>query len=138
MSSRLLFNIAGGIFLLIPAGHTQMYLEVLAPGLNAPGASPAVYASKVSWNQANGYFITSGNHIVFSDLCLGADYPAALLCFKWASQGIPEGLEKYIFGVLLATHCLTSLMYIRKSMPGPPLVYLSTSLLMGIAALKGK
>lgn len=63
--------------------------------------------------------------------------PPALLCFKWASQGVPEGFEKYIFRVLLATHCLTSLMYIRKGVSGPPLVYLSTSLLMGIAALKG-
>jgi len=121
MSSRVLFNIAGGIFLLLPAGHTQMYLAVLAPGLNALGASPAAYASKISWNQANGYFITS-----------------ALLCFKWASQGVAEGLEKYILGALMATHCLTSLMYIRKGVPGPPLLYLSASLLMGIAALKGE
>jgi ethanolamine transporter EutH len=60
MSSSALFRIAGGIFLLIPVGHTKMFLDVIAPGLEALGASPSAYASKVSWNQANGYFITSG------------------------------------------------------------------------------
>ena len=53
MSSSTLFKIAGGIFLLIPLGHTQMYLEVLAPGLKSLGASPAAYASNVSWSSAN-------------------------------------------------------------------------------------
>jgi hypothetical protein len=63
MSSSLLFNIAGGIFLVIPLGHAMMYLEVLAPGLKSLGASPSAYASKVSWIQANGYFITSGTRL---------------------------------------------------------------------------
>jgi hypothetical protein len=60
MSSSTLFKIAGGILLALPLGHTKMYLDVIAPGLGALGASGGAYASKVSWNQANGYFITSG------------------------------------------------------------------------------
>jgi hypothetical protein len=64
MSASTLFKIAGGIFLILPVGHTQMYLEVNAPGLKSLGASPAAYASKVSWTQANGYFITAGIHAV--------------------------------------------------------------------------
>jgi len=65
MSSSTLFKLAGGIFLLIPVGHTQMYLEILAPGLKSLGVSPSAYASKVSWNQANGYFITSGTSLPY-------------------------------------------------------------------------
>lgn len=139
MSASTLFKIAGGIFIIIPVGHVQMYLEVNAPGLKSLGASPAAYASKVSWNQANGYFITVGNYAMIEPWGKTLPLtPLALLCFKWAKEGISPGLERYIFGVLMATHCLTSLMYIRKGIPGPPLVYLSSSLLMGIAALKGQ
>jgi len=65
MSSSTLFKLAGGIFLLIPLGHTQMYLDVLVPGFKSLGASPSAYASKVSWNQANGYFITSGTSLPY-------------------------------------------------------------------------
>src|SRR3954469_19736411 len=60
MSSSSLLTLAGTIFLLIPLGHTKMYFDVLHPGLRALGAAPAAYASKVSWNQANGYFVASG------------------------------------------------------------------------------
>ncbi|PSS08967.1 hypothetical protein M430DRAFT_37111 [Amorphotheca resinae ATCC 22711] len=119
MSSSTLFNTAGAIFLLIPIGHIQMYFDVLSPGLQTLSDSPAAYASKVSWNQANGYFLTS-----------------ALLCFKWARHGVAAGLERYIFGLLMATHCVTGMMYARKGVPGPPLVYWSASLLMGIGRLR--
>jgi hypothetical protein len=61
MSAPLLFKIAGGIFCLIPVGHTQMANDIVWPGLKTLGAAPAAYSSKVSWTQANGYFITSGN-----------------------------------------------------------------------------
>jgi hypothetical protein len=61
---------------------------------------------------------------------------AALLCFKWASEGVPEGLERYILAVLIATQCLTSAAYVRKGVPGPPVAYLTISLLMGIAGFK--
>jgi hypothetical protein len=60
MSAPLLFKIAGGLFCLIPIGHTQMANDVIWPGLKTLGGAPAAYSSKVSWTQANGYFITSG------------------------------------------------------------------------------
>lgn len=60
MSSSTLFKIAGGLFLAFPLGHTQMYLNVLVPHLQPLAAIPGAYASKVSWIQANGYFITTG------------------------------------------------------------------------------
>jgi hypothetical protein len=66
MSSSTLFNTAGAIFLLIPIGHIQMYFDVLSPGLQTLSDSPAAYASKVSWNQANGYFLTSGTYLSLS------------------------------------------------------------------------
>ncbi|KIM98160.1 hypothetical protein OIDMADRAFT_182499 [Oidiodendron maius Zn] len=119
MSSSTLFKIAGGLFLALPLGHTQMYLDVLVPHLQPLGAIPGAYASKVSWTQANGYFITT-----------------ALLCFKWANGGVPDGVEKYILGVLIATQCLTAVAYLKKGIPGPSAAYLTTSLLMGIAAGK--
>ena len=61
---------------------------------------------------------------------------AALLCFKWANGGVPNGLEKYILGVLIATQCLAGVAYLKKGIPGPSAAYLATSLLMGIAAGK--
>ena len=60
MSSSTLFKIAGGIFAILPLGHTTFYRDLIVPGLKPSGASPGAYASKVSWNQANGYFITTG------------------------------------------------------------------------------
>jgi hypothetical protein len=58
----------------------------------------------------------------------------ALLCFKWANGGVPAGLERYIFGALIATHCLTAAAYAKKGVAGPPLAYLTASLLMAIGA----
>ena len=60
MSAPLLFQIAGGVFCLLPIGHTQMANDVVWPGLKALGGTKAAYSSKVSWTQANGYFIISG------------------------------------------------------------------------------
>jgi hypothetical protein len=60
MSSSNLFNIAGSIFAVLPVGHTIFYRDIIVPGLKPSGASEGAYASKVSWNQANGYFITTG------------------------------------------------------------------------------
>lgn len=62
---------------------------------------------------------------------------AALLCFKWASGGVPEGLERYILAALIATQCLTGAAYVKKGVPGPPAAYFTISLLMGIAGFKG-
>ena len=59
-NAPLLFKIAGSIFALLPVGHTKMAMDVLYPGLRALGDTPAAYSSKVSWTQANGYFITAG------------------------------------------------------------------------------
>lgn len=60
VSSATLFKVAGVIFLGLPIGHTQMYNDVLGPGLGPLGDTVAAYASKVSWNQANGYFLATG------------------------------------------------------------------------------
>jgi hypothetical protein len=60
----------------------------------------------------------------------------ALLCFKWANGGVPDGVEKYLLGVLLATQCLAAAAYVKKGILGPPAAYLLTSLLMGVAAWK--
>lgn len=61
----------------------------------------------------------------------------ALLCFKWASQGVPPGIERYILSVIIATQTLSALVYLKKGIPGPAALYFPCSLLMGIAALKG-
>lgn len=63
MSSATLFKIAAGIMAALPLGHTQMYFDTLAPHLQPLGGAPGAYASKVSWTQANGYFITTGKMI---------------------------------------------------------------------------
>lgn len=60
LSSSALFKIAGGLFLTLPLGHTKMFSDVLVPQLKGLGGAPGAFASKVSWNQANGYFITTG------------------------------------------------------------------------------
>lgn len=60
----------------------------------------------------------------------------ALLCFKWAQQGVSEGIERYILGALIATQCLTGIAYMRRGIPGPPAAYFTASLLMAIAAWK--
>lgn len=61
---------------------------------------------------------------------------AALLCFKWANGGGPAGLERYILGALISTQCLTAAAYVKKGIPGPPIAYLTVSLLMALAAWK--
>ncbi|KAH8602986.1 hypothetical protein B0O99DRAFT_604831 [Bisporella sp. PMI_857] len=119
MSTSTLLNLAGGLFLLLPVGHTQMYFQRLRAGLNA-AALPG-YAGSVSWSQANGYFITT-----------------ALLCFKWAQQGgVPTGIERWIFATLLATQLLTGAAYLRKGVAAPPLAYGIGSALMIGGYLKG-
>ena len=60
MSAPLLFTIAGVTFVLLPIGHTHMANAIVFPGLQTLGGATAAYSSKVSWTQANGYFITSG------------------------------------------------------------------------------
>lgn len=65
MSSSTLFKTAAGVFLALPIGHTKMYYDVLAPHLQPLGGITGAYSSKVSWTQANGYFITSGIYILF-------------------------------------------------------------------------
>ena len=65
------------------------------------------------------------------------DLRLALLCFKWAQNGLGGSLDKSIFGALLATHFSAGLAYLRKGIFPPTLVYWTTSLLLGIAALKG-
>jgi len=138
MSSSNLFNIAGSIFAVLPVGHTIFYRDVIVPSLKPSSASDGAYASKVSWNQANGYFITTGiiapQSISFSPLVLTV---TALLCFKWAKEGVAPGIETYIFGVLMATQCLTALSYLRKGITSPPAIYIILSALMGIAKAKG-
>ncbi|KAG9244440.1 hypothetical protein BJ878DRAFT_542281 [Calycina marina] len=120
MSSSLLFNITGVIFAVLPIPHTQMFMAVLKPGLRGANG-PSSMAAAISWNQANGYFITT-----------------ALLCFKWAKQGgVPQGIEKYIFAALIATQLATAAAYARKGVMGPPALYVTASALMGIAAAKG-
>lgn len=64
--------------------------------------------------------------------------PTALLCFKWAAEGVRPGIERWIFGVLMTTHAATAALYLKKGIPGPPLAYVGVSLLMGVAALKGR
>jgi hypothetical protein len=151
MSSSTLFKIAGGIFAILPLGHTIFYRDIIVPNLNPSGASEGAYASKVSWNQANGYFITTGiappcfSPSITAPRVLqrrrgsetNTNIPTALLCFKWANEGVAPGIERYIFGVLMATHLLTSLAYLRKGISRPPAIYISLSLLMGTAVLQG-
>lgn len=62
----------------------------------------------------------------------------ALLCFKWAKQGgAPKGLERYILMALIATQLATAAAYARKGVMGPPVVYVTASAIMGVAAAKG-
>jgi hypothetical protein len=61
----------------------------------------------------------------------------ALLCFKWAKEGVAPGIETYIFGVLMATQLLTAGSYLRKGITSAPTVYIILSALMGIAKAKG-
>lgn len=92
-----LFKIAGIIFLGIPVGHTQMYNDTLAPGLVPLGNALAAYAAKVSWNQANGYFLTTGKTtlslllIPLNLLECGADGQKNLKP-SFASSGLRRGL----------------------------------------------
>jgi hypothetical protein len=137
MSASNLFNIAGSIFAVLPVGHTIFYRDIIVPSLKPSGASEGAYASKVSWNQANGYFITTGINSFFLSLVIRSLTLTALLCFKWAKEGVAPGIETYIFGVLMATQCLTALSYLRKGITSPPAVYIILSALMGIAKAKG-
>ncbi len=127
----------------MPIGHTQMAMDVVWPGLKALGGGPAAYSSKVSWTQANGYFITSGLlflHMSITYICYHeiADSSAALLCFKWGQDGLRASLDRYIFAVLMATHLAAGGAYFKKGIFPPALVYWTNSLLMGIAAAKGR
>lgn len=96
-----------------------MARDVLFPGLRVLGGSQAAYSSKVSWTQANGYFIT-----------------AALLCFKWAQEGLQPGLDRYVLYALMATHTSTGLAYAKKGIMPPAGVYWFTTALLGLAASK--
>jgi hypothetical protein len=60
MSSSTLLKIAAGILLITPIGHTRMYFDEMSRDLGTLGPSLGAFASKVSWHQANGYFITTG------------------------------------------------------------------------------
>lgn len=61
----------------------------------------------------------------------------ALLCFKWANSGIQDAMDKSILLTLMATHVTAGLVYARKGIFPPLFVYGTSSLLMGVAALKG-
>jgi hypothetical protein len=60
MSSPTLFKTAAGLLIALPLGHTKMYFDVISPHLQPLGGSVGAFSSKVSWTQANGYFIISG------------------------------------------------------------------------------
>jgi hypothetical protein len=43
-------------------------------------------------------------------------------------------MERYILGALIGTQLLTAVAYAKKGIPGPPLAYVTASLLMAVAA----
>lgn len=60
----------------------------------------------------------------------------ALLCYKWASEGLTSTWDMYLFTALLVTHTSAGFAYARKGIMPPVAVYWISSLLMAIAAMK--
>ena len=118
-----------------------MLNEVLLPGLRPLGDTVPATAAKISWNQANGYFLTTG---ASAATFTSSSFPKkqlnslALLCFKWAQNGVDlrSGLERYVLGTLLVTQVTTGTMYFRKGVNSVGATYYVLSLLMSIAAYR--